>query len=795
MRLSGSWLLTSALGLCFAFASGCGSARGSLESAGPKPLHLRRIEVREVDERPLLGLMSRQGDPAGALALAAAHDLGARASVALSALVAARLAEGGTSDAHSHVHALGFQAAVLVASPDAAARFVRAASLALSTPVQESEPALRTARTRLRNLQLRAFSGDADTAVAACSAELGVDRTGQAIPNAAELESWRQQIRNVNAVAFAAIGPSSILDAASAALADLDPWPEGDPAEDPWPARDVLGVSASDAERSLSIALRVPRAGAALHAARAIGGESSELALRLSALEPAWSIERVTAVARPRGACLRMDVAPPRGDPGPRLGDIARAALVTLEEAKRALTGAEDTAWALDESVLVAHDPREAASILAWRVLSDRQEPDDERRVVHFATKQREAGARTSSALADEIQRLTDGWQKTDLERRVRFEAGQGELWILLASPCGARAESEASAGLTATVLHALAARVTHQTGVSIEPWTTADGAGLLAHGPARGSDETARAHAQRLATALGRALVTQRLTGHEVAVARSELLDRLGSDPSPGYWLTIRSLSPGRPSLLEPRGTWSALSEAATLDAEAERRVLLQGPWRVAVLANAGEQQAESATTELERWLRPVRVAGSTCAPARAPAVRAGEITMEATTQGNATPSAYVAVALPSATSGPSREAMLTQWLLNQPRGWLEQALRVPGLASAARARLLGGASASALVIEIHALEGRAPEAVAQVRGLLERLARGAVTDRDVQLAEQALQRAELVQSLDPRRRIVELWRASPQPRAASLAAVRRMHQRALQAGSHVVVYVKPRD
>lgn len=793
MRLSRSWL-SSALCIGLVFSAGCGSSGQRAHSADPEPLHLRRIEVLKADDRPLLGLMSRRGDPAAALSIAAAHDLGAEASIALGALLAERLIERGVADAESHVHTLGFQTAVLVNSADGAERFVRAAAAALATPLTDDDAALHAVRGRLRNVSLRAFASEADANVAACSAELGVAKVGARRLAASDIEGWRKQVHRAGAVAISAIGDTPILDATRDALEKLEAWPDGDGPEDPWPARDTIGASANDAERSLSVALRVPGAGSALTAARVIGGDTSELSLRLSALEPPWSVERVTAVARPRGACLRMDAAPPRGDPGPRPGDAARATLVLLEEAERALAGAADSAWAVDESVIGAHDPRHAANILAWRVLSGRLEPGEPRRAVHLTAKARELGEPASGAFAEELRRVREQWQTPRLERRQRIEAGQGEIWILLASPCGARGESELSAGLTATVLHALAARTAHAPDLAIEPWTTADGAGLLVHGSARGAEEGARAHAQRLAAALGKTLVTQRLSGQEVALARSTLLDGIGPDPAPGYWLAVRTLAPGRPSLLEPRGTWAALSEAATLDAEAQRRVLLQGPWRVAVLANSDEEQVRAAAAELERWLRPVRVRGSQCAEPRPPLPRSGELTIEATGDTKGSPNAYVAVPLASSASGPSREALLTQWLLNQPRGWLAQALRVPGLAGAARARLLGGAGASALVIEIHALEGRAHEAVAQVRGLLERLGRGAATEQDLQLAERALLKAELHRNLDPRRRVVELWRGASESRAATLASLRRMHQRAFSAASHVVVHVKPR-
>jgi hypothetical protein len=83
---------------------------------------------------------------------------------------------------------------------------------------------------------------------------------------------------------------------------------------------------------------------------------------------------------------------------------------------------------------------------------------------------------------------------------------------------------------------------------------------------------------------------------------------------------------------------------------------------------------------------------------------------------------------------------------------------------------------------------------AVAQVRALLERLGRGAVSQEDVVLAERELSRAELETSLDPRRRIIDLFRGATQQPPLDLSALRAFQ--ALLAGSHhTVVYVRSPD
>src|SRR6185503_1391467 len=105
-------------------------------------------------------------------------------------------------------------------------------------------------------------------------------------------------------------------------------------------------------------------------------------------------------------------------------------------------------------------------------------------------------------------------------------------------------------------------------------------------------------------------------------------------------------------------------------------------------------------------------------------------EMTLETTEAEHLEAHAYLAVPLPPVEIGPSRDAEWTVFLMNRRGGWLDQALRLPGLAGSARAQVLGGGRGSALVVEIHALDGKQREAVAQVRGLLQRLSRGAASD-----------------------------------------------------------------
>ncbi len=790
----GAALLIAAL-----WQSGCHalapSAASTTALSAPAQSVPARVELRRVADRPSINLVARLGDPSPAIALAVAHDLGAEASTALAALITARMQRFGVTEASGAPHQIGLSVSALVATPEAASRFITAADSALRSPVNAGEPSLLAVRDALRRLAARAVAGHASAAVDACSGELGVapgykpfDPTTAA--GAAQLEAWRQRVANAASVAFGALGPTSFLDATTASLARGAAWPSGPPPDDAWPPADVVGVDgATDSERRLSVAFRIPEAGVAIEAARRLGAARGALAARLGAFDPGWQVERVVGTTRPRGACLRIDARAPDADP-PAARRVARVLAVIEQEAKLSLGRAAESAWTLEDSVLRPADPRQAAAVAAWRALGGRLQPGPVRELASYETHASEAGATADRALTQALAEVRATWAQPVVERRTRVEAGQGELWALLASPCGTSSESSADAGLTALVVRALAGAGAGDD-VAIEPWITADGIGLLAHAPRRGPDETPEQHARRVGSALGRALVATRLHGADVADAREALLAGLGPGPRPGYWLALESLAPDHPSWLEPRGTWQSITEAARQDVATRRRRLLSEPLRVAVLASWDAAQAETTAQALERWLRPVRREPEACPSVSAPAPKHGELDLETSAAPDHGASAYVAVPLPA---GTERAARWTTLLLDRDGGWLDQALRKPGLASSAHATLLGGSHARALVIEITANPDAAHDAVAQVRGLLDHLARGAATAGDLRYAAERAARIDTAAELDPRRRIVDLWRGSADAAAPDLAALRRFHQQAFRADAPVVVYVKRR-
>jgi hypothetical protein len=160
-------------------------------------------------------------------------------------------------------------------------------------------------------------------------------------------------------------------------------------------------------------------------------------------------------------------------------------------------------------------------------------------------------------------------------------------------------------------------------------------------------------------------------------------------------------------------------------------------------------------------------------------------------TTGTQAGPAAYVGVPLTTSKADYRREAEWTTLLLNRESGWLDQALMEPGLVSSAYARLIGGRRSAALVIEVRSLDEGMDKALAQVRALLDRLARGAATQKDADLARNYFARLDRLVGLDPRHRVVHLWHGRRNQGSADLASLRRFHQRTLRAESHVMVVV----
>jgi hypothetical protein len=375
------------------------------------------------------------------------------------------------------------------------------------------------------------------------------------------------------------------------------------------------------------------------------------------------------------------------------------------------------------------------------------------------------------------------------VELRHAVEPGQGQFWMLLATPCGTGAEDGTSAGSLALALHAAALGHDAQQGVSLEPWLSVDGMGLLAHSGPVTPYESPAAQAERIAEVLVRAVLSAGPPAEDIAQSRETLLAGLPSGPAPGVALALRQTTANHPSYLDARGTWASLTAISARGAQLERERFVRSKLRLASLGTQDEAQLAAAERRLLALLGSVAAGAVECPPRGLVASVPGKYEIDAAGVRDA--DAVVAIPLPASPGGPSEEARWTEWLMNRPGGWLQQALQRPGLVSTARARAVGGGAAAALIIEVHAVDDKHDEAVAQVRGLLGRLRAGAATAGDVQLAREHVAQGDAARRLNPRGRLIDLWSGVARPEA-SLETLHRLHRVAFEAGREVVVVTK---
>ncbi|MEZ4261252.1 MAG: hypothetical protein R3B36_19405 [Polyangiaceae bacterium] len=221
--------------------------------------------------------------------------------------------------------------------------------------------------------------------------------------------------------------------------------------------------------------------------------------------------------------------------------------------------------------------------------------------------------------------------------------------------------------------------------------------------------------------------------------------------------------------------------------DALSARLVALRdGPLRLAIVSNAADDDAPAAARALERWLdrvEPPRACPAREASPRAP--RAGAYTRAA----RAGEPASALLLFPLGADAASASADALALALGAPGGPLHGALVGTGLASAARARVLGGARAPTLAIHVTAADGALGPAVMQTRAAIERVRQGALTDADVARARDAGRARERELLADPGERAARLWRGEALAAEPSIADVRALAARALAETDLVVV------
>jgi hypothetical protein len=808
----------------------CGpSARGTkvLTTSTPgAPAH--GVEVHEAGGRPRLVVVRRDGDPRAGIAIEirvpdAYEDASARVA-ALAALVSARLGEGGLSSIETLSGARVARVRGLVRETSSALAEIVDAKL--KTPVGDADPALPAVAAALD-----AFAARPVVDASLARAERCLDRPVRPasfakIPReklAATVEAWRLAAMRADGVVLGVVASGLGLDAFAERWSALDALrpPAGlPPVIAPAKAKEEDATVGHAGEGGLLVVDGAGR-GAVPSAIAALADRTGALALRLEAAYD-WRLRGVAGVSWPEGGCVVVEVEPGPASSrrGARVGEakewnlerFTMHAAYALEVARQESELALETARVEDgEAARLAigrgGDPREAADRAAWwgwsapaasvrtassvlslplAVIAKGPQIDVDAVVTAARTK-----------FVASLDRARIAWARGELEAKGRVEAGQGEVWVALGSPCGVSWETTLDAGLARVAIQSLAASVAPRgaaDGVEIEPWASTVGVGLVAHAAAR-PGESPKALALRVGDLVGRAFLTGFPANEQVAVARGEAVSLLSDPVAPGPILrpALTALVPEHPSFIDALGAIEPVAKIGGEGVELRLSTLRGGPLRLAVLANAPSvsgvtaeaDQVDAATRAAERWVP--RLPGETRA---CPAIDLGAAPKGALHVVHVAAGTGIAITLPVDEADRDAAAMLAA-VLDGPGGRLEAAFSAQALATAYEARLVRGAGRSALAIVVLAPAGNLDAVAAAVRGLLERLHTAGPDEADRLRADARRAQASMQRRLDPRGRLVDLFLGEPSPPpAVELPRLRAVAARVL-AEDHLQLVV----
>ena len=334
----------------------------------PPPSNLKVVST---PSRPRLALLTRDGDPAPAMVALVATDLGSAPTVALSAIVEARLLAAGLP-VDVRVDRSSFRLRLLATSPATSPKaFFQAISDAMRTPITAGKPDVARVVERLAALRRHPLPA-ADAAPSAdCTGRLGLIPKEKALDpltdaGIAELEKDRLVALTTARTALAVVGPATLCVDAERAIAETSGWLEGPPIPVTWPAKDHVGTyAANDVAKGRSrftISLRAGDAPAAVSAAERLGDARGGLRSRLSALPSPFRVTEVLGVAHPHGGCVAItaEAEESNGSSGSVVATALAAAVARKEIAREAHAPA-DPAIA-SRAILAASDPRDAAT-------------------------------------------------------------------------------------------------------------------------------------------------------------------------------------------------------------------------------------------------------------------------------------------------------------------------------------------------------------------------------------------------------------------------------------------------
>ena len=726
--------------------------------AGPPPQMATSSDVRQARDRPPVVILAREGDPASAISVAISTGDDPASAAAIAGWLEGKVPRLRVTPAWD-----GVRATMLVENEAAASAAAEAIRAALLASVRDDD--LVHAKKKLAALASRPIADASLAAWARCSGAL-LGTPGKEDPSLADLEAMRAAI-GTGRVAFAVAGTRGVGEAVARTITEGPTWKAAVPlaAVKTAPGTAVF-EGAIDAPR-VHIALSMGSSSAAVRAAEALGDPNGPLETRLHTLDVPFHLREVVGAAHPVGGCVAMILEGNASGESTAARVADAVALVDVEA--RLAEGRDD----LDATKMArrAGDVREAAERAAWWALADRVKADGSASVVLEMPTRRGGGKDerpvepSAATLAQAIETAKTAWQKPVVDGRVKVESGQGETWVLIASPCGTDVEGELDAGATALAMAAARANLPEA-----EVFVAPDGAGLILHGaPLPG--ESAQSHAQRLGDQIARAFAGVSRARNLVSVREDLPAAMLGS-----------VLSAGHPSWVFPWGQSEATLRIGEGVVVGRAQALRAGPLRVAVIANVDRAQGDAAVRAADRWIDRRGDAARACPTLPlVPAAKPGTYALDS--KPGAMPEALLAFPIANADDNPARTIALA---FDGDEGLLGKALG--DLARSSSARVMGSPRTPALVLRIASPQSTLDQAVQQARALVDRVRQNGLAAADLDRATASA----LDASLDPRARLVATWRGV-ETKMSSAEDVRTFALRALGEDRLVVVAARP--
>jgi len=653
---------------------------------------------------------------------------------------------------------------------------------------------------------------------------------------AAQIERWRSAVASPDTVAFAVVGPVSVTHSVVSAMAQTPRWkspgeiPRADMSNHATSSLVAYPSGAPDDPKTMAhIAIQASDEAQAIAIAAAMRDPNGPLAMHLRSINPPWALDDATAGKGFHQGCiaLRFTQAPRSTEPG-QSQDLARdvGAVLALVDRDTRLLQATHLATAQPKQCLSGTDEKcilhvsdtpetaiEVAERAAWQTIASNLPhvavPSASRPSVAIAV----GGRKHQDALsedrwfrqfehdvADYLHNAHNESSPPNLTVRSRVEEGQPEAWVLVASECAAANETAADSGLSALVAYAAAhgtqgaqedsayadgsdAAASAPPGVTpppivIEPWVAPDGVGLLAHG-ARLPHESPEAHAARISMHAARFLNPKMLSPRALTRARSQNAFYINQPFVEPLTILANARAPAWPSALMPTGLRDGLKSVSDAAVLARAHALAAGPIRMAILANHGASQVESARATVARWLQRSATQRPTTATACTPS--------EASPLGTVRPGMYSTQELLSAGPGPTHSPSLAQFggrdgtvhayvaaalpshderarvTADVVVAWLHHArvasTQGPNLTSFS-GRVLGWPVAPTLVMHVQSTQAALDESVLSLRRAIDALRTTGSTSDDVARAKQAVTSQLLAAAMRPHVRTVEVWR-----------------------------------